>query len=157
MNADLYAFLAVLGFTSIAVSIDLKTRRIPKWLTVTAAVMGLAYHVVTYGLAGLMTSLAGFATGFGILLVLWLIGSGGGGDVKLMGAVGAWLGAFSTLLVFIGSGLFAVVCTVALIVWNRRSPAPANKETLMRFTIPYALPVSLAIWTLFAFQMFAHQ
>lgn len=152
MNVDLYAIAAVLGFTAIAVWIDVRTRRIPNWLTVTSALLGMTYHVVNGGVAGMAVSLGGFATGFGILLLLWLSGAGGGGDVKLMGAVGAWLGAFATLLVFIGSGLFAIVCTLGMLAWNRRQSV-ASGESLARITIPYAAPVTMAIWTLFAMHM----
>jgi prepilin peptidase CpaA len=153
MNTDLNTFAAVLAFTTIAVWIDVRTRRIPKWLTITCALLGLAYHATSAGLPGLAVSLGGFATGFGVLLVLWLSGAGGGGDVKMMGAVGAWLGAFTTLLVFIGSGLFAVICTLGMLAWNRRRTAVVNGESLMRITIPYAVPVSMAIWTLLAFHL----
>ena len=157
MELDTIATLAVMVFTSIALCIDLKCRRIPNWLTVSSAVLGLAYHVASSGVSGLFLSLGGFGTGFGILLILWLIGGGGGGDVKLMGAIGAWLGAFPTLLVFIGSAVFAVVCTIGLLVWAqfapKRVPAAAGQNenghtSVMKQTIPYALPVTLSIWTL---------
>ena len=162
MHIDLVSLLAVIAFSTVAVSIDLKTRRIPNWLTVSAAIVGLIYHVATGGMSGLWLSLGGFATGFGVLLVLWLTGSGGGGDVKLMGAVGAWLGAMPTLMIFIGSAAFAAVCTVVMIIWNRMKMSsvsregnvkPPTIETLLRQTIPYALPVALSIWTLLAIEL----
>ena len=108
MLTDVIAFVVVILIMSVALVTDLKHRTIPNLLTVSGAVGGLVYHLVTGGLDGLLFSLGGFATGFGLLLLLWLCGNGGGGDVKLMGAVGAWLGAFATLIVFIGSALAAV-------------------------------------------------
>ena len=80
---------AVMLFTGLAFLCDLKTRRIPNWLTVISLVLALAFHLTTGGWPGLLAALGGFAVGFGILLVLWLIGGGGGGDVILMGALGA--------------------------------------------------------------------
>ena len=88
MEFNFYTFLVVLAIVGVAVPVDLKTRRIPNGLTVPAFVCGVVFHVIRGGWAGLGFSLGGFATGFGILLVLWLIGGGGGGDVKLMG--GHW-------------------------------------------------------------------
>ena len=151
---------AVIVFSSIALFTDLRDRRIPNWLTVSAAVLGLVWHITQGGLAGLGTSLGGFATGFGLLLLLWLVGGGGGGDVKLMGAVGAWLGAFSTVCVFIGSAGFAIVCSVVLVAAKRLRPASdeklsiSNEATAGRLTVPYALPVSLAIWSMFVISIF---
>ncbi|MCA9264925.1 MAG: prepilin peptidase [Planctomycetales bacterium] len=164
MDIELTPLLAVIGLTSVALVIDLKCRRIPNWLTISTAVVGLMYHGIFGGLSGLGLALGGFAVGFGFLLLLWLIGSGGGGDVKLMGAIGMWLGAQPTLVIFIGSAAFAVLCTVALMVWRKSRPArgePTRKATdkrreLLRQTIPYALPVTLSIWTLFVFQIVAH-
>lgn len=162
MEIEWISILAVIVATSIAVSIDLRTRRIPNWLTVSTFVLGLFYHIFTGGLDGFLLSLGGFATGFGTLLVLWLMGSGGGGDVKLMGAVGAWLGAFPTLLIFIASAVFAVFCTIAVLVHAHYGPQQlvadggvqnSNQASVMKQTIPYALPVNLAVWSLFVFTL----
>ena len=158
MQIDVYAFVAVIVFTLIAVTLDVKTRRIPNWLTVSATVLGLLYHIVTAGLSGVLIAIGGFATGFGFLLLLWLMGSGGGGDVKLMGAVGTWLGAFNTLIVFIGSAIFAVFCMVGIMAWhhtknNKMKSADAAsgvvaQTTVLKQTIPYAVPVAMSVWAL---------
>ncbi|TWU06074.1 A24 family peptidase [Stieleria varia] len=170
MELQTTSILAVILFTAIALMTDLKNRRIPNWLTVAAAITGLSWHAYENGLAGVAASLGGFATGFGVLLVLWLIGGGGGGDVKLMGAVGAWLGAMPTLVVFIASSGFVILCAIAMIAWRRfRKPALAsvaasvdasatsddrgNPESVLRLTVPYALPVAMSVWTLLAFHV----
>ncbi len=169
MELDATTIAMVILFSSIALVTDLKNRRIPNWLTVSSAVAGLAWHLWSGGLAGAGTSLGGFATGFGLLLLLWVIGGGGGGDVKLMGAVGAWLGAFPTLLVFVGSAGFAVVCTIVLVTLKRLHPAPVESDqtdatndasdgeskmsSAFNFTVPYALPVAMAVWSLAALNL----
>jgi prepilin peptidase CpaA len=157
---DIYTIVAIIGFSTAALLIDLKTRRIPNWLTVSIAVSGFVYHLFAGGWGGLWMSLGGFLTGFGVLLVLWLIGGGGGGDVKLMGGIGAWMGALPTFLIFIGSALFAVVCTIAIILWSnfspRRTTTGENKpiRSVVKQTIPYALPVAMSIWALFLVRLF---
>ncbi|QDT12343.1 A24 family peptidase [Planctomycetes bacterium K23_9] len=164
MELDATTIAMVILFSTIALVTDLKNRRIPNWLTVSSAIAGLAWHAWSGGLAGVGTSLGGFATGFGLLLLLWAIGGGGGGDVKLMGAVGAWLGAFPTLLVFVGSAGFAIVCTIVLVTLKRMHPAPVGTDqaesqsdaaegdsklsSVFNFTVPYALPVAMAVWSL---------
>jgi len=136
-------------FTAVAMATDLRHRRIPNWLTVSSALLGLVFHGATQGWQGIGQSLGGFAVGFGILLVLWLIGGGGGGDVKLMGAIGAWLGPKYTFGVFVLSVFFAIICTgVVIAIGALRNANTKNKSTnLLKKTIPYALPCALSTWS----------
>ena len=80
-------------FTPVALLIDVKTKKIPNKLTVPVFAVGLLFQIAVG--FGLLFALGGFAVGFGLMLVLWLIGGSGGGDVKFMGALGVWLGAGS--------------------------------------------------------------
>ena len=164
MLSEIIPLIAVILFMALALATDLKERKIPNWLTVSSAVLGLVYHLAFGGWAGLTLSLGGFATGFGLLLLLWLTGSGGGGDVKLMGAVGAWLGAFTTLIVFIGSAVAAMVCMVAVLIWSNskisdpQSPdssaaGAVAQSSVMKQTIPYAVPVTMTVWSIFLYQI----
>lgn len=160
-------------FTLVAAITDLRTRKIPNWLTVPACVAGIAFHLVTGGLSGLGVALGGFAVGFGLLLVLWLIGGGGAGDVKLMGALGAWLGPVPIVIVFLLSTCFAILCTLLLVVGQfltngygfvRRRYLPTQAtlgtgtvrtqhEKVKRRILPYAMPVALATWTFLAWKV----
>src|SRR5258708_1598366 len=100
-TADWIRVITIVVFTMTAAIIDIRSRRIPNWITVPAALAGLAFHITRSGVDGLLYSLGGFAMGFGILFVLMVIGQGGGGDVKLMGAVGAWLGWKFTVFAYV--------------------------------------------------------
>lgn len=169
----------VVGFTAIAAIVDWRTRKLPNALTVTCFATALLYHmtvgVINGGPAGmgwgLLFSLGGFATGFGTLLVLWLIGGGGGGDVKLFGALGAWLGAWMTLKVLIASTVLVVLGGfIALIgVFFSRGykgvigkmkmgkakdkkirQQQAAEEKAKRRLVPFGVPVALATWIMLA-------
>lgn len=156
--------VAVVVYLSIAVFTDLKSRQIPNWLTVSSLVIAMLFHFFSGGLPALLLSLGGFATGFGILFVLWIIGGGGGGDVKLMGALGAWVGPMPTLLIFWGSTFCALACMFGLVVFqmvkkqsaeslqtaNPGANAPKNK--LLKQSIPFAVPASLATLIVVAMQ-----
>ena len=137
--------IPILLFTAAFAWWDWKTRTLPNWLTVTALLCGLAFHTFTGGWSGLGVSLGGFLAGFGVLFVLWLIGGGGGGDVKMMGALGAWLGAPLIMIVVVASAFLALAAMIAAIVWKAIF---GGAKPSQRALIPYAIPVSLATWCL---------
>ena len=71
---------------------DIRTMRIPNWLTLSFAPLGVALHSGINGIGGLRYSAAGIAAGFLPLLLLYMFGGIGAGDVKLFAAAGAWMG-----------------------------------------------------------------
>jgi prepilin peptidase CpaA len=159
---------AIVAFSLVAIIYDLRWRRIPNGLTVPALVLGLLFHAATAGGAGLLVGLGGFATGFGLLFLMWLTGSGAGGDVKLMGALGAWLGARLTVYALVGSAVFvafggsavllaALVCQGPLRFRRRYvgSAGDAPRAKARRGLMPFALPLTLATWAIVAWQVLA--
>lgn len=88
----------LMGLLATAIMTDLRSSRIPNWLTIPAMVFGLAGHAWQHGLQGLLFSLFGLLVGLGLFLCLHLLGSVGAGDVKLMAAVGALVGPEDALL-----------------------------------------------------------
>lgn len=105
-------------FTLAAAVIDYRTQRIPNKLTVPAFVLGWVYQFYAHGAPGLLDGLQGFAVGFGMYFVLWLIGGGGGGDAKLAGAVSVWLGFRYTLGMIVVSTVFVILGTGFVLAWN---------------------------------------
>ena len=177
MGAGRVIFIVcVVVFTVVAAVCDWRTKRLPNVLTVTSLACALLFHVVSGAVAGgswqavqqLGFSLAGFATGFGILLVMWLMGSGGGGDVKYMGALGAWLGAVGTLKVFLVSAVLILICSVAVLAWefcrrgfrrtqeryvDRAGKAGTEAELRRkqrRRLMPFGVPAAIATWVVLA-------
>ena len=99
---------------------DVREFKIRNTLTMSLIVAGLAFHGLRDGLNGLAESACGLAVGFAILFVPYVVGVMGGGDVKLMAAVGAWLGAAAAYEVAVVGCLAAgVYSTVVLIRQNR--------------------------------------
>jgi prepilin peptidase CpaA len=88
-------------------------------LTLPLLATGLIYHGAVGGWAGLGNSVLGMLFGFGCLVVFFVMGGMGAGDVKLMAAVGAWLGMPLTLSVFIASSLAAGAYAVVLLTLGR--------------------------------------
>jgi prepilin peptidase CpaA len=104
---------------------DWRTRRIPNWLTVPGALAGLAANAFLQGWHGALISLEGAGLALGLLLPLVLLRGFGGGDWKLMGAMGAVLGWREMLAVLFASALISGVMAVFQMVAARRV-----KETL---------------------------
>lgn len=100
---------------------DIRYRRIPNWATLPGVALGLGLNGLFLGWQGLKTSGLGLLVGFGALLVLFVLGWMGGGDVKLMAAVGALKGFPFIVGALFYSLLVAVVIGVALLIWNRRT------------------------------------
>src|SRR5688572_16738498 len=71
---------------------DVKYRRIPNLLVLSALITGIGINSFFDGWQGLGNSLLGFGLGFLPMLLLHIFGALGAGDVKLCGAVGAILG-----------------------------------------------------------------
>jgi prepilin peptidase CpaA len=87
--SSLYVVLVLVVLVA-AVS-DLRTRRIPNVLTVGAFLVALAIRA-TMGGGAVVDGLAAAGIAFAIALPVFALGGLGGGDVKLLTAVGAFLG-----------------------------------------------------------------
>jgi prepilin peptidase CpaA len=88
-----------------ACAFDIRTRRIPNPLTFSAALVGLLFHFATTGTAGAQFAAGGWAVGLLLLLPYFALGGMGAGDVKLVAALGAWLGPSHTFWLAIYAGL----------------------------------------------------
>jgi prepilin peptidase CpaA len=97
---------------------DLRTRRIPNYLTLGTAVAGLAFNFMGQGLSGLTNGLLGMLLGFFLLILPYLWGGMGAGDVKALAALGAWLGPQLTIFLFCYMGVAGGVIALGYLVWN---------------------------------------
>lgn len=146
---------AVALISLIAAASDLRSRRIPNWLSIPALAAGLLLRGIAEGTGGLADAAAGLAIGAGPLLVLWLIGGGGGGDVKLMGALAVWLGYRGTVLLLLASAVAVLVVHLGVLASRAARPrgTATQAETRHGVRIAFAIPVCVAAWSLVAFEV----
>jgi len=151
---------------------DLRTRRIPNVLTFSAAAAAVVFHGVNTGLAGIGHSLSGLAVGLVLFLPLFALRGLGGGDVKLLAALGAWMGPGATvwmaLWAALAGGPLALVVAFSrgylrkalenvwslLMFWRIAGLRPhpsVNLSTPGAPRLPYALPIAVGLvvtlWT----------
>jgi prepilin peptidase CpaA len=112
---------------------DVRARRIPNWLTYSGLAMALAVRPVLAGWPGLKDGLLGMLAGGGIFYLVFLAGGMGGGDVKLMAAVGAWAGTPQTMYVLVTTAIAGGILAVGYMIFRRQvRTALSNTAELIR-------------------------
>jgi len=160
----------VLMLLLIASSIcDLIQGKVPNFLSITGAITGCAFHFSSQGVDGLFFSLFGIVIGVGLLLVPYILGGMGAGDVKLMGAVGSFLGAkavfeaflliavlggiYSVVLILVGHDAFKNIFVKPMILLVGvakppiRSGPTQNENTGRKPRLKYGVPIALGTIT----------
>lgn len=97
-------FFASLFFLIICAT-DTLLGKIPNLATLSLLLVGLWFNFRSNGLSGLALSMAGLLTGLALLIVPYLMGGMGAGDIKALAALGALLGPGPVLQVFFLGGL----------------------------------------------------
>jgi prepilin peptidase CpaA len=103
-----------IGIAVTAVGWDLATRRIPNVLTFGATFAAVVVHGWTTGWTGAEMSLAGWLVGAAFFFPVFALGGMGAGDVKLIAALGAWLGPAAVAWVALYSGIAGGVMALAV-------------------------------------------
>jgi len=128
---------------------DLRQRRIPNWLTLTAFIAGIGLHTAVDGTAGLSASVLGAAVGAIPFAVLYWLGGMGAGDVKLMAGVGALFAfpaaAHALFCIALAGGVLALV-RISMQLYQQRA-GTKSVGSLRRLELPYG--VAIAFGTFF--------
>ena len=96
---------------------DYRWRRVPNWITLPGIVLGVALN---YFVLGLLASLEGLGLAVAIYGLLYLLHAIGGGDLKLMAALGAVAGPAHWLRIFILTALAGGLAALVYIVFRGR-------------------------------------
>jgi prepilin peptidase CpaA len=112
---------------------DLRTGRIPNWLTLAIAATGVMQAFTAHSTVGPLGSACGLLLGGAIMLPLFAIGALGGGDVKLLAGVGAWLGPIRAFEVFLAAAVIGMLLVIV------QSILQGRLRTLLRNSILVAV------------------
>lgn len=111
------SIIVLLGVAlSAATVIDLRTGRIPNVLTASLAAAGVGLSVLGWSGLSVTGALLGLTIGLLLMLPGHLLGATGGGDVKLMAAIGACIGPVAVFSAFLGTALAGGVLAVAVAI-----------------------------------------
>ena len=99
---------------------DAVQQRIYNVVTLPAIALGLLLNLALAGVTGAKMSGLGAAVGFGALFLLFMLGAMGGGDVKLMAAVGAIKSYPFVVSSLVYSFLVGGFIGIAVLIWKQK-------------------------------------
>jgi prepilin peptidase CpaA len=136
------SFIVLAAGLAVAVVTDMRSRRIPNWLTGSMVVAGVAVAASGLGAVTPGQAALGIIAGLALMLPGHIIGATGAGDVKLMAAVGGFVGPALAVNAFLGTAVAGGVFAVA--VAKRRGRLAATIEgTGQLVTAPLAARVEI--------------
>jgi len=109
MNA---VYAVAIGISVIGCVTDVRSRRIPNVLTFGAAIAGVMFHSARG--AGALFSVAGLVVGGAAFIIPFALGGLGAGDIKLLAALGAWLGPRDTVWLALYTGISGGVLAIVV-------------------------------------------
>jgi prepilin peptidase CpaA len=187
--------VALIAALAVAAVIDLRSMRVPKWLTLTTLGVGLVTNLVRGAwlgstakpvwilgsggagigaLDGFLFAGAGFLLGFGLMLLLWLLGTCGGGDVKLFAALGTWVGPLLAVAVLTGTIILIAMMVVGRLLSSfftggfratfraatntgsnkaARRKAQSPKHRLITYSLPLAVVTAVVLFWVFRVEL----
>lgn len=150
---------AVAGCGIVGALVDIRTRRIPNPLTLGIALTGLAFAATRWSGISVGTAALGLAVGIALMLLPYVFGAMGGGDLKLFASLGTFLGPWPTVQAFlytlVAGGLLAVyvamqrrrlretVANAAVLVRTGGANAPAIEHPSSNNRFAYAPAIAL--------------
>lgn len=158
--------LCALSLAAVACLSDLKSARIPNALTFSAAGLAVIFHTFAPDGHGFAAALGGMLVGLLVFLPMFVLGGMGGGDVKLMAALGAWVGWYPVIYIglygSIAGGVLGVLFALTrgylpqamrnirmlLSYWWIAGVKPLPALTLDSATalrLPYAVPIAVGV------------
>jgi prepilin peptidase CpaA len=125
--SDLIVVASIAAGVMAAAVIDIRTRRVPNWLTALIASVGVLFAASGIGRVSIGAALGGVAVGLLLTLPGHVFGGLGAGDVKLVAAVGALMGPWPIARTFLYTAIAGGALAVAISLWRRQLTATLGR------------------------------
>jgi len=112
---------------------DISTHRIPNIVLLPALALAFVINSLLAGFSGFFECLLGLVFGMAVLFPLYFVGGTSAGDVKLLGVVGAYLGANAAVTAGLATFVIGGVLGIVFIAWRVIEPIlMMHTEQLLR-------------------------
>lgn len=130
----------VIGASLAAAILDVRHGRIPNMLTLPLWIAGLTQATYLGSMSGLVEGVEVSVLLALPFIVLFLLGRGGAGDAKLMGAIGAWLSFDEGMIVFCCVAITGMVLAILRIAAHheRKSVLAGLLASLYLFVVAWS-------------------
>jgi prepilin peptidase CpaA len=105
-------------------AIDIRSRRLPNWLTASVAGLYIAYAALSPSTVDWLTALPVAGAVFAIGFAIFAFNLMGGGDVKLMSGLALWAGVDFIALFLLVTGIAGGLMSVGMLVARRVANHP---------------------------------
>lgn len=127
-------FILLTVILILATYTDLKKHLIPNVLSLGGVIIGISIHTYQNGFDGLLFSLSGMAVGFFLLIPFYAMKGMAAGDVKLMAAIGTFLGAYTTFIIVLSTLICGSLLALAYILLRENSALTLKRYLLIAKT-----------------------
>lgn len=124
---------------------DIRYQKIYNKVIFSSLAIAVSIHLIYFGYAGLKYSIMGFTVGFCMLLIPYLLGGIGAGDVKLLALIGAIKGSFFVLNTALYMALIGGIIALVIILLNKHTLRFLKKFYLWILYFLYGIRVKLEL------------
>jgi prepilin peptidase CpaA len=135
---SLLLYVPLLGALVWAAIEDIRCRRIRNELTFALVLTGLIQSFLPMHTVTPLWSLAGLGVGFGLTFLLFALGALGGGDVKLLSGIGAWVGPWLAFEIFVLEAIVGLLVVIAQSIKQRRVKTLIRNSTVLTLNLVHA-------------------
>ena len=137
---DKYLLVCASALAMAGAIYDARSRRIPNQLNFSAIAAGFFASAAVGGWRGLESAVWGSLLAGGIFFLFFVVGGMGGGDVKLMAAIGAWVGVKQVTPILLAAALAGgVLAIVYMIADGTVSRTVRNSVILVQHHLTFGL------------------
>jgi prepilin peptidase CpaA len=137
----------VMLLTTLAICVitDLRSRKIYNVLIFPGLLVALVYHFAVGGWFSFGNALSGFLVGLSVLLIPYLLGGMGAGDVKLLALVGALKGSAFVLLAALYMALLGGIIALILLLGRKGSKERIHWLLISLYSLRYGVKMPLLL------------